>query len=183
APVAGGVTDREHDRPVQALGLGQRFRPPGPPVHWVVLVLQQIRRGRLRQAVLMRGVLGGGRWRSLTPTLCPVSGIVTISRNPASMRFKPISRAAMHGRGLTVPSRKCHIRLGFRGAPFRGALSSPAVISPAERAEETISARRNGQSARQSLVGVTTAAGLRAAQRLAQIGFARARAIAERARR
>ena len=42
APVAGGVADREQDGPVAALGLGQGFRTPRPPVHGVVLVLEEI---------------------------------------------------------------------------------------------------------------------------------------------
>ena len=43
APMAGGVSDRQQDRPIAALGLGERFGPPRPPVHRIVLVLQQIR--------------------------------------------------------------------------------------------------------------------------------------------
>ncbi len=43
APMAGGVTDREQDRFAAGLGLRQRLRPPGSPMHRVVLVLEQIR--------------------------------------------------------------------------------------------------------------------------------------------
>ena len=56
APVASRVTDRQQDRPVQALGLGQRLRPPLPPVHRIVFVLEQIRRRRLRQAVFVHAI-------------------------------------------------------------------------------------------------------------------------------
>ena len=45
APVAGGVADREQDRPVGALGLGQRLLAPRPPVHGIVGVLQQVGAG------------------------------------------------------------------------------------------------------------------------------------------
>src|SRR5450830_927430 len=65
APVAGGVADREQDRPIAALGLGQGLRPPLPPVHRIVLVLQQIGRGRGGQAIFVRGVLRRGHRRSL----------------------------------------------------------------------------------------------------------------------
>ena len=42
APMAGGVTDRQKDRFVKCLGLGQSFCPPGSPMDRVVLVLQEI---------------------------------------------------------------------------------------------------------------------------------------------
>ena len=53
APVAGGIADREQDRLVGAFGLRQRGRVPGPPVDRIVLMLQEIRRSFLRQAVLV----------------------------------------------------------------------------------------------------------------------------------
>ena len=64
APVTGGVADRQHDRPVRALGFRQSLRPPLPPVDRVVLVLQQIRRRRLRETIEMGGVGGGGHYKS-----------------------------------------------------------------------------------------------------------------------
>ena len=60
APVAGGVADRQQDRLVGALRLGQRLRSPWPPVDRIVLVLQQIRAGFLRQAVFCRGRVACG---------------------------------------------------------------------------------------------------------------------------
>src|SRR5262249_29001613 len=48
--VAGGIADREQDRPVGALGLGQRLFAPRPPVHRVVGVLQQIGAGLVAEA-------------------------------------------------------------------------------------------------------------------------------------
>ena len=42
APMAGRVADREQDRLAGRLGLGERRRPPGAPMHGVVLVLEQI---------------------------------------------------------------------------------------------------------------------------------------------
>jgi len=41
-PVTGGITDREKNWRVAALGLRQRFGSPGPPIDRVVLVLQEI---------------------------------------------------------------------------------------------------------------------------------------------
>ena len=58
APVAGGVADREQDRLVGGLGFGQCLRSPGPPVHRVVLVLQEVGAGLAAEAVLGVGVLG-----------------------------------------------------------------------------------------------------------------------------
>ena len=51
APVAGGVPDREQDRDVATLGLGERLRSPFPPVDGIVGVLQEIGAGGLGQAV------------------------------------------------------------------------------------------------------------------------------------
>src|SRR6185312_5371031 len=51
APVAGGVADREQDRPVGAPGLGQRLLAPRPPMHRVVGVLQQVGAGLGAEAV------------------------------------------------------------------------------------------------------------------------------------
>ncbi len=69
APVARGIADREQDRLVGALGLGQRRRVPRPPVDRVVLVLQEIRRGFLREAVLV-----GGRCGRCHKAIMPVLG-------------------------------------------------------------------------------------------------------------
>ncbi len=57
APVAGGIADRQQDRLVGVFRLRQRLRPPLPPGNRIVRVLQQIGRGRLRQAVFVRVVL------------------------------------------------------------------------------------------------------------------------------
>ncbi len=51
APMAGGVADREQDRQVAGLGLGQCRRSPDPPVHRVVPVLPQIGRGGRAQHI------------------------------------------------------------------------------------------------------------------------------------
>ena len=42
APVAGSVPDRQQNWSVQPLGFGECLRAPGPPVHWIILVLQEI---------------------------------------------------------------------------------------------------------------------------------------------
>ncbi len=60
APMAGGVADRQQDRLVTALGLRQRLGSPRPPVHRVVLVLQEIRARLASEAVLV-GTDGGRR--------------------------------------------------------------------------------------------------------------------------
>ena len=54
APVAGGVADREQDRPVQRLCFGQRGRRPGPPMHRIAAVLLQIGAGFFGKQVLRR---------------------------------------------------------------------------------------------------------------------------------
>ena len=70
APVAGGVADRQQDRLTAAPGLGQRLRPPRPPRHRIVLVLQQIRARFARQPVFRPRWLRGGR------TVCGHGGIL-----------------------------------------------------------------------------------------------------------
>ena len=75
APVTGGVADREQDRLAGALRLGQRIRPPGPPRHRIVLVLQQIGAGFARQAVFRAGRLSWWTirvrsWRDFTTIGC-----------------------------------------------------------------------------------------------------------------
>ena len=59
APVAGGIADRQQDRPVGALGLGERRLAPRPPMHGVVGMLQQVGTGLGGQAIaaLCHGVL------------------------------------------------------------------------------------------------------------------------------
>jgi len=42
-PMTRGITNREKNGLVALLGLRQRFGSPGPPVDWVVLVLQEVR--------------------------------------------------------------------------------------------------------------------------------------------
>jgi hypothetical protein len=71
APVTGGIADRQQDRPVAALRLRQRLRPPGPPVDGVAGVLQQIGRGRAGEPVSflrhdgLRGALAGQDGRAV----------------------------------------------------------------------------------------------------------------------
>ena len=54
APVAGGVADRKEDRTVARARLGQSRRAPGPPVHGIMGVLQEIGRGRLPEEIAVR---------------------------------------------------------------------------------------------------------------------------------
>ncbi len=56
APVAGRIADREQDRLVLCFCVVERVRPPLAPVHRIVLVLEQIGRRRLREAVGVAGV-------------------------------------------------------------------------------------------------------------------------------
>ena len=51
APMAGGIADREQDRPVGAPGLGQRLLAPRPPMNGIFGMLQQIGAGLGTQAI------------------------------------------------------------------------------------------------------------------------------------
>src|SRR5216684_2096989 len=51
APMAGSIADRQQDRPVAALGFGQCFLAPRPPMHRVIGVLQQVGTGLGAQAI------------------------------------------------------------------------------------------------------------------------------------
>ena len=64
-PVACRVADREQDRPVGALRLGQRLRSPGPPIDRIVLVMQQVGRGLMRETILMGGARCYGHSQSV----------------------------------------------------------------------------------------------------------------------
>ena len=55
APVTGGVADGEQDRAVARLRLGERFEAPGAPMHGIVRVLQQIRRGLIAEQIFFAG--------------------------------------------------------------------------------------------------------------------------------
>ena len=55
APVTGRIADRKQDRFIVTLRLRQRVGSPRPPLHGVVLVLEQIWACLLREAVLVRG--------------------------------------------------------------------------------------------------------------------------------
>jgi hypothetical protein len=63
APVAGGVADRQHHRHVAPPGLRQRLPRPGPPVHRIVGVLQQVGARRVLQPVRHRPIVLPGRRR------------------------------------------------------------------------------------------------------------------------
>ena len=65
APVTGGVADRKQDRLAGFFRFIKRLRPPLPPVHRIVLVLEQIRRCRAGKAIAVRG-LGRRHGCSLT---------------------------------------------------------------------------------------------------------------------
>ncbi len=60
APVAGGVTHREQHRDVTPGRLGEGLVAPGPPVHRVVRVLEQVGTGRIPQPVHYFTVLRSG---------------------------------------------------------------------------------------------------------------------------
>jgi hypothetical protein len=51
APVAGGVADREQDRPVLRAGAGEGLRAPCVPVDRVVRVLAKVRAGGLGESI------------------------------------------------------------------------------------------------------------------------------------
>ena len=50
-PVARGIPDGQEDGLVETFGLCQGLRSPRPPIHRIVLVLQQVRARRARKAV------------------------------------------------------------------------------------------------------------------------------------
>ena len=51
APVTGRVADREQDRHVASLGLGERLGAPRVPVDGIVAVLAQVRGGLVGEAI------------------------------------------------------------------------------------------------------------------------------------
>lgn len=57
APVAGRVTDGQQHRHAAALRLREGLGAPGPPVDGVVGVLEQVRRGRVRETVRHASIL------------------------------------------------------------------------------------------------------------------------------
>ena len=77
APVAGGVADREEDRPVLGLRPGERLRSPRVPVDRVVGVLEEVRAGLAGESV-GHGRMVGARTslrfrRCATDSACPTS--------------------------------------------------------------------------------------------------------------
>ena len=94
APVAGGVADREQDRLVGALGLGERLRPPRPPVDGVVLVLQQVGAGLAGEAVL------GPSWRMSWSRVAP-QDVAAKSCKSCARRGSGSSSRAHDGMALT----------------------------------------------------------------------------------
>ncbi len=61
APVAGGVADREQDRPVELARTGERLLAPGVPVDRVLRVLEQVRAGLAGEAVHRVTLAPGGQ--------------------------------------------------------------------------------------------------------------------------
>ena len=63
APVTSGVANRQEDRAVASLGLGERVGAPGPPMHRVMGVLQKVGRGLLPKEIAagFHEVLRSGR--------------------------------------------------------------------------------------------------------------------------
>ncbi len=59
APMAGGVADRQQDRLAAVAGLGERRLAPRPPMHRIVLVLEQIGAGLARKPVTVCALLHG----------------------------------------------------------------------------------------------------------------------------
>ena len=75
APVAGGIADREQDRPVLLARASQGLLAPGMPVHRVVLVLEEVGRGLVGQAVRHLG--RGYPWRRSSPASASRSSSTT----------------------------------------------------------------------------------------------------------
>jgi hypothetical protein len=57
APVAGGIADRQKYGLVAALRFGQSFGSPGPPIDWIVFVLEQIRARLFGETVAAPGAI------------------------------------------------------------------------------------------------------------------------------
>ena len=69
APMAGGIADREQDRLARALGFRQRLVAPGPPVHRVVLVLEEIGARLAREPVRSAVLAVCSTWGVAAPSL------------------------------------------------------------------------------------------------------------------
>ena len=69
APVAGGVADREHDRAILVACAGERLVAPRVPVDRVVLVLQEVRRRLVGEAVHARSRLTPSTARVTQPAI------------------------------------------------------------------------------------------------------------------
>ena len=98
APMAGGVADREQHRPARRRRLGEGLRPPFAPIDRVVLVLQEIGRGGLGEAV-HRGSSGVLIGPSSLPLIlrCPRSGP---RRTQPCRRSAPIAVACFEARSF-----------------------------------------------------------------------------------
>ncbi len=118
APVAGGVADREEDRPLQCPRALERLFAPREPVHRVVRVLQQVRArfedqpvGELRRPV---GMLVARAWNVVRPLR-------------GERRLKPRGELDC----ITILGRR-----NLRGRFLRRRSSAPAPRTPEERHEE-----------------------------------------------
>lgn len=67
-PMAGGIADREENRPLQFRGLRQRFRSPGIPIHRVIGVLQEIGTSLLYEAIRLAAGGCAGHARTVSRT-------------------------------------------------------------------------------------------------------------------
>ena len=97
APVAGGVADRQEDRPVESAGQRERFRSPFPPVHRVVGMLSQVGALGLGQTVAHRvafRVTGSSRGTSACSARMPWRRPATRRQRAAAGEARPTRRGA-----------------------------------------------------------------------------------------
>src|SRR5690606_11789498 len=99
APVAGGVADRQQDRPILRTRPGERLLAPGIPVDRVVLVLEEVRARLLGQAIGHRFETTPGvyryarRWLEIYPWARPSADTVAMATTRARARRRRMPMA------------------------------------------------------------------------------------------
>ena len=124
APVAGGIADRQQDRPARLPGLGQRRGSPWPPVHRIGLVLQQIGARLCSKTVLARILRRNICHRQTSSLHHPANNSVNGLGHPLVAGINPPVTNRPWFR-LPTQSSRCHLaghapRSRWSGCPGRG---------------------------------------------------------------